>query len=219
MSVGEVLAILRSIDPSVRCALVLVGSLSDTNELAQEGVTLRDDLAVMHVDVVDYIVRIGLSDSNLDSLLTALRELVESVATQKRQRVTRMQLRPVNALPESGTPPEQIEPERPLLEAAIKWIYAILRAAVGKIPKANGDAQGFSLTRETVLQCLEELSQRFRDCEEIPLPDADALLNKELDKAETNPGPLAAAVQVFRLKRRDFRMLALTLAPESDICS
>jgi hypothetical protein len=217
VSVDEVLAILRSIDPA-RCALVLVGSSSETIELTQEWVTLRHDLVVMHVDAVGYIVRIGLSDSNLDSLLTALREQVESVGTQKPERVTRMQLRPVNAPLESRTPPEQIEPERPLLEAAIKWIYAILRDAVRETPKENGDAQGFSLTRETVLQCLEELSQRFRDCEEIPLPDADALLNKELDKAETNPEPLAAAVRVFRLKRRDFRMLALTLAPELDIC-
>lgn len=218
LAADEAGAILRSVDRSARRALVLVGSPSDTNELALELVTSKHEVAVMHIDAVDYMVRIGLSDSNLNSLLTALRELVESVGTEKPERVTRMQPRSLKMPPESGTRPEQVSTERPLLEASIKWIYAILRDAVGRIPKENGSAHGFSLTRETVLQCLEELSERFRDYEDISLPEADAQLNKELDKAETNPEPLAAAVRVFGLDRLDFRLLALTLAPEFDIC-
>jgi AAA+ superfamily predicted ATPase len=224
VSVDEVADILQSIDPSTRSALVLVGSSADSKNRLPEWLSLLDDFAVMHVDVEDYMVQIGLRHSNLDSLLTALRQLVESASSQKRERVTRMQLREVKSLPErdtppsspasDGAPPHQVTPKRTLLAAAIKWIHALLQEAVAKIPKDNTDPQAFSLSRETVSQCLEELAQRLPDGEDISLSSAEADLQNEFDKVETNLEPLAVAVHELGLEYREFRLLALALAPE-----
>lgn len=219
VALEEVDALLKSIDPWTRCALVLVGPDSRTNEIAQRWLALRDDLVVMHVDVVDDMVRIGLRNPELDSLLTALRELVDGAGKQKQERVTRIQLRPVKSpAPESGTRPEQPSTERPLLEASIKWVRALLQDVVERLPKEKGDAPGFSLGPATLLECLEAPSEPVRDHPSGDLSEAEEALNQELDKAETNSEPLAVAVRVFGLEQRDFRMLVLTLAPELDIC-
>ncbi|HEY0320014.1 MAG TPA: ATP-binding protein [Pyrinomonadaceae bacterium] len=215
--VDEVDGILRSIDPSVRCALVLVGPPADTNELAKDWLTLRDDLAVMHVDVADYVVRIGLVDSNLHSLLTALRELVESAGTQKRERVTRIQLRPVKSPFESGAPPHQISTEHSLLEASIKWVHGLLRNAV---ETSSDDVNGLTVTRKGILESLEA-PPKLRESEQRVIPDALEALDKELDsalaKADTSTEPLAVAFREFGLEPVGFRMMILGLAPELDI--
>lgn len=227
---GEVDAILESIDRSVPCGLVLVGSPTETNELAQQWLKLRDDLVVMHVDVLDDMVRIGLRNPSPHALLTALRESVEDAGALKRDRVRRIQILPVRSPPESGSgghppsesgggpPPYQVATERPLLAASIKWIHATLKEAVTGIPKENTDAQGFSLTQETVSQCLKELAQLGGDDEDIALEAADAELQEELDKVQTNAEPLAVAFRELGLGNREFRMLILALAPELESC-
>jgi len=220
VAVDDVADILRSLDPSTRCALVLVGSSSDINERVQEWFAARDDLAVMHVDVDDYVVRVGLRHSNLDSLLTALRELVESIGDERRERVTRSQLREVKSPPESGAPPQPLPPEHSLLDAAIKWVHALLRNAV---ENASDDVNGLTVTLKSLLESLEEPPETLRESGQRIIPDAVETLDKELDtalakaNAKMSSEPLAVAYRVFGLDAIGFRVLILALAPELDI--
>jgi hypothetical protein len=89
--------ILEAVPISDRLALVLVGPISQTNDIAQRWLAQRDELVVMLVEIVGDIVRIGLRDPRLESLVTALRELVERVGTQRPDRVVSFQIR--NAKP------------------------------------------------------------------------------------------------------------------------
>jgi hypothetical protein len=213
VSMAEVDTVLKSIASSARCALALVGRSTETNELAQRWLAERDDLVVMHVDVVDDIVRIGLRDPMLDSLLTALRELVERFGAESRERVARIQLGSAKSSSEDSAESYHLETRRPLLQASINWVHALLRGAVERVPDKNGDVHGFSVTRATLLQSLDAPSERVRDNEKDELPDAEKALDRALDDKE-NSEPLAAATRVFELGPREFRMMVLTLAPE-----
>jgi len=64
--VDEVDTILTSIEPAAQCALVLMGRVVETSELAQRWLQIRDDLVVMQVDMADDMVRIGVRDPRLD---------------------------------------------------------------------------------------------------------------------------------------------------------
>lgn len=212
----EVDTLLESIPYSDRCALVLVGPSFETDELAYGWLAQRDDLVVLHVDVVDKIARYGLRDPKLESLMTVLRDLVEHVGTQKRERVVSIQLHSVKSSPEVSAEPSPDSTERPLLEAAIAWVHALLRDAIESVSNDNGDVHGFSITRETILQSLDAPLERVRDNQQRELPDAETALDRELAIADSNPEPLAVAMRVFELTRVEFRMLILTLAPELD---
>lgn len=214
VKVEEVDILLESIDSLARCALVLVGRSTETGELAQRWLALRDDLVVMHVDVIDDIVRIGLRDPRLDSLLTALRELVEHVGTQRRDRVVSIQLRPAKLSPDESSQPSPVSNDGPLLNASIKWVHALLRNA---IDEASDDVNGLTVTRRTLLESLDASPARPRDSHRHELRDAEAALDSALTAAGNNPEPLAAAARVFELSSIEFRMLILTLAPEWDI--
>ena len=166
--------LLEAVPISNRCALVLVGAFSQTNEIAQRWLARRDELVVMLVEIVGDIVRIGLRDPRLESLVTALRELVERVGTQHRDRVVSIQLHPSRANTEdasqppgqsrSGQPPSQPPGQRlggqspdeptqhPLLDASIKWVHELLRDAVERVSDDNGDVHGLSVTSATLLQ-------------------------------------------------------------------
>jgi hypothetical protein len=213
----EVDAVLESADFWTGCALVLVGRFSETNELAQRWLEERDDLVVMQVDIVDDIVRIGLRDPRLESLLTALRELAERFGAESRERVARILLRPSQSSSEETTESYHLPTERPLLEASINWVHALMREAVEEVSDENGDMHGFSVTRKTLLQSLDARSERVRDNQPSELPDAGAALDQALADAEANPEPLAAAARVFGLSALEFRMMVLTLAPELDL--
>lgn len=98
--------LLEAVPVSNRCALVLVGPISQTNEIAQRWLVRRDELVVMLVEIVGDIVRIGLRDPRLESLVTALRELVERVGTQHRDRVVSIQIHPSRASTEDTSQPQ-----------------------------------------------------------------------------------------------------------------
>lgn len=217
VEVAEVDAALESIASSTRCALVLVGRSTETNTLANRWLAERNGLVVMYVDGVDDVVRIGLRDPMLDSLLTALRELVESVGTQTRERVARIQLRSVRSSPESSTEHSQVSAHRPLLEASINWVHALLRDAAEGVSDENGDVPGFSVTRATLLQSLDAPFERIRENQQRQLLDAKAELDNALASPETNNEPLDAAYLVFGLTTLEFRLMVLALAPEFDL--
>lgn len=221
VGVEEVDNLLESVEPATPCALVLVGPTTETNELAGRWLAERQYLVVMHIDAVGDVVRIGFRDLRPDSLLTALRELVEHVGARKRDRVAHIQLRSVKPAPEEIIAPPHESTERPLLKAGINWVHALLRDAVESVSEENGDVHGFSVTRATLLQSLDAPSERVRDNQQTDLHEAEATLDTELEKArdipESNDEPLAVIVREFELGRREFQMLVVTFAPELDV--
>jgi AAA+ superfamily predicted ATPase len=193
VAAAEVDTVLDSIADHLGCALVIVGSSTETVELAQRWLAKRSSLVVLYVDVVGDNVRIGLRDPRLGPLLTKLRELVDRFGTERTKRVAHFQL------------PTQ----RPLLQAAINWVHAVLRDAVARISDDNGDVHGLSVTRATLLQSLDESFQHIPSNDETV-----AALDRELASLDANQEPMAMAARVFRLKPLEFRFMALTLAPE-----
>ena len=155
VEIGEVDAILDSVPIANRCALVLVGPSAQTNDVAQRWLARRDDLVVMLLDIVGDIVRIGLRDPRLESLVTALRELVERVGTQRRERVVSIQLRSgKSSTGEAAELPGEAT-QHPLLDASINWIHELFRHAVENVSDENGDVHGLSVTAATLLQSLD----------------------------------------------------------------
>lgn len=221
VAVEEIDALLESVEASTPCALVLVGPPSETNELAEHWLAKREYLVVMHIDAAGDVVRLGFRDVRPDSLLTALRELVEHVGSQKRDRVAYVQLRAVKPAPEETLEPRHQSNAGPLLRAGISWAHALLRDAVENVSDENGDLHGFSVTRATLLQALDAPPERIRDNQESDLSEAKATLDNELEKArdlpEANDEPLAVMAREFNLDAREFQMLLLTLAPELDV--
>lgn len=218
VTMAEAGAVLQSVASSGPCALVLVGRSIRTNEVAQRWLAERDDLVVMLVDIVDDIVRIGygLRDPRIDTLLTALRELVEHFGAESRERVASIQLRLPESAREDSTQSYRLAAQRPLLQASINWVHALLRCAVAGVSDENGDVHGFSVTRATLLQALDAPSGHVCGDEQRALPEAAAALDSALAAAGATAEPLSAAAQVFGLGRLEFRMMILTLAPELD---
>jgi len=207
MSVADANAILDSMPPSAQCALVLVGRPSDTDELAQQWLAKRVNLVVMHVDLVDDVVRIALRDPRLDSLLAALVGLVEHVGNRGRQRFARIQL------VASDDPASQ----RPLLRACVEWLHALLRDAVASAQDQTGDVHGLTLTGKTLLQSLDASAGQAPDAQRRDAENRDAALDVALATADANADPLAAAARTFQLGPEEFRLMVLALAPELDL--
>jgi AAA+ superfamily predicted ATPase len=195
VAAAEVDTVLASITDRVGCALVIVGNSKETHELVQRWLSKRSDLVVLHVDVVGDNVQIGLRDPRLGPLLTTLRELVERFGTERTKRVAHFQL----------------SNQRPLLQAAINWVHALLREAVGRISDENGDVHGLSVTQATLLQSLDESFEHIPNNHQT-----DAALDRELASIDTNQESMAVAVRVFKLGRLELKLMALTLAPELD---
>ncbi len=214
VTVEEVDAILESIDPDAPCALVLVGRSSKTNDLAQRWLAERNELVVLHVDLIDDVVQIGLRNPGMDSLLTALRDLVEGVGTQKRERVAHIQLLPVKSLPLADAGPFERLTERALLEASVRWVHTLLRNSVNE---ASNEVNGLSVSREALLESLDASPEQNLNNQQSELSDAEAALDAALATADSSAEPLAVAAHVFGLGPVGYRMMILTLSPELDL--
>jgi AAA+ superfamily predicted ATPase len=213
IAIGEVDTVLDSVPIADRCALVLIGPAAQTNDVAQRWLVRRDDLVVMLIEIVGDIVRIGLRDPRLESLVTALKELVERVGTQRRERVVSIQLR-------SGKPTApgaQQDTQHPLLTASINWVHELLRDAVEGVSDENGDVPGLSVSAATLLQSLDAPAPRDRDDREREVQNAGEALDNALAAARESSEPLAVANRIFALTPLEFRMLILALAPELDL--
>lgn len=208
----EVDRVLESIASGSPCALVLVERAAESEELATRWLAKRSDLVVLRVGIKGR-VQIGLHDPRLDSLLAALRELVEGIGTRKQERVASIRI-DASGTPSAGPVVTQALKQRPLLQAAISWVHAALRDAVAGVSDENGDMHGLSVTRATLLQSLEAAAPKghppeFREVEKV--------LEELLKRSSASSEPLAVAVRVFGLTFLEFRMLLLGLAPELDL--
>ena len=203
VDVARVDELLEAVPISERCALVLVGPITQTNEIAQRWLVRRDELVVMLVEIVGDIVRIGLRDPRLESLVTALRDLVERVGTQRRDRVVSIQLHnarsrtsdaeepsadePPHGGGSDGEPPQGETPDeptqRPLLDASINWVHELLRDAVERVSDDNGDVHGLSVTSATLLQSLDA-AKHDPHTNQRQLREAEEELDRALDAAE-----------------------------------
>ena len=181
---SEVDDILESLAPSTRCALVLVGRSDELDQEADRWARERRGLVVMYVDMGDDIVRIGLRDPRLDSLLSALRELVESAGKQTEERVARIQLRLVEPSADDQAAPLPDAGDRPLLRASIEWVHSLVRRAVEQVPDDNGDVHGFAVTRATILQSLDPPSASGSDEQQKPFPEDEALDQEQTCEAD-----------------------------------
>jgi hypothetical protein len=107
--------------------------------------------------------------------------------------------------------------ENPLLQAAIDWVHTVLWDAVERVSTEDGDVHGFSVTRATLLQSLDAPSERVPNDQGRDLSKAEEALDLALAASDASTEPLAAAARVFGLGSLEFRLMALTLAPELDI--
>jgi AAA+ superfamily predicted ATPase len=111
------------------------------------------------------------------------------------------------------TPPEAAQPasNRPLLEASVRWVRSVLRSAIANFPANSGDTPGYSVTRDTLLQSLDQPAAIA--VTEVGESDLDDALAAAADSNE----PLALAHRKLDLGPAGFRALLLTLAPEIDL--
>lgn len=210
---GDADARLAELPPSPRAAVILVGRAADSD--VDRWLAERANLVVMHVDFIDDTVRMSVRNPHLDSLLNALRGLVERGEIEPQRRIAHVQVA-------SGPPPEPVHvrvlpPVRPLLDAAIAWVHQVLRDAVDRVPVDNGDMPGATLSRATVLQALDGAPERARRDWPRTLQEADDTLTQALAAAEAVHEPLAAVSHACSLEPLEFRMLLLALAPEFDL--
>ena len=201
------------------CAVALVGDPADPT-LAERWLARRADLVIMLVNVAGDFVRLALRDPRLNSLLNALRDLAEGSGTQGRERVVSFQLPPASAVELSTSASQPSATSLPLLDASIGWLHQLLRDAVDRAPGDNGDVNGLSVTRATLLQALDGPAKPSAEGRPANLAAAEAALTSAFDDALASRGPLteplATAARALKLNRLEFQMLLLGLAPEID---
>ena len=194
-------ALLELLPTATPCALVLVGPpTKETDELAERWLAKRAALVALRVDVIEDLVHISVRNPGLNSVVNALRDLVDRAVTEGQERVLRYQLHAVGPADEAGTPaPIPPAPQRPLLNAAVRWLQRLLPDAVAP---AQADGEG----------------DRERGPDDVV--QADDALDAAFDAAcaadEAKDELLAVAARTFGLSRLEFRLMLLALAPELD---
>ncbi|MGE5113272.1 MAG: ATP-binding protein [Acidobacteriaceae bacterium] len=212
-STQDIDRVLESIPPATPCALVLVERVSESDEPARRWLAKRSDLVVLRVDIKGH-VRIGLRDPRLESLLAALRELVEGVTGNNRERIARIQLESGGSPAPEGPDISQVLTQRPLLRAVINWVHKVLRDAVADVSDENGDVHGLSVTRATLLHALDTTPPEDQPTE---VREAEKALEDALKDPTNSSEPLAILMSALGLTFLEFRMLLVGLAPELDL--
>jgi hypothetical protein len=212
LALADVEACLASIPVGEPLALVLVGNDVEAKQLARRLLAARTDLVVVRVDIVDHLVQIAQYATRdrslaLGSLLAALCELASEAGARET----------LHAGPPRHPGDTPTAAARPLLEAAIDWIHAVLRNSAAHQAGGNGDMPGVTLTAATISELLDE---RPRHAAPAPTPgvqDADDALARALRGADARVERLAAAVSALALTDLEFRVLLLAMAPELDL--
>ena len=170
-------------------------------------------LVVLRVDLFEDDVRIAARDIGLDPLLTALCEIVDHAGASVQQLHRPLEFRP-SGFDSSSDSEIGVVGARPLLDAAIDWVRAVLRVAVGMQTRGHGDIPGLTVNTTTVSESLARSARTV-------LPDSDveaaaAALSRALAMADGRIDPLAIAARTLGLTALEFRLLVLALGPELD---
>lgn len=198
LPLADVSSALNELPSSAPSALILIDRSTETGGLIEQWLLERPRLVVAHLDALDDIVHITVRDPRLASLLDSLCRLAEGAGNEGQERVVHVELRS----------------SYPLLNASIDWIHALLRDAIAHVPDGNGDVNGLSVTKATLLQALDEADLRAEPSRS--LRQTEMALDAALATADGGEEPLAAARHGLGLGGLEFRMLVLGLAPELD---
>ena len=208
----EIGSALAAIPASEHRALIVIGRPGEAEQIVTYWVDQRKDLVALGVDIVGDLVRIAVRDPGLDSLLTALRDLVDRAGLSSRERISRLQL-PRAATPDSKS--GKVTPrDRPLLNEAIIWIHALLRKAAARLVGSKSDQTSVTMMTAAVADFLDPrgpCTTLIADFEK-----ADAALSQALAKADPQTEPLARLAVTLGLNPLEFRIVVLALAPELD---
>ena len=129
--------------------------------------------------------------------------------------MARIELRSIDAMPETVASPEKlVTAGQPLLQASMTWLHSVLRSAVRNFPANPGDTPGYCITRATLLQSLDQgAAVSVTGVDEGALDTAIAVAMAASDDSE----PLATALLELDLGPGGLRLLLLALAPDLDL--
>jgi AAA+ superfamily predicted ATPase len=230
----EVLDFLSDVDESTPCAVVLVGPLDDTDELARECLEARGNAVVLRIAIQGEIVHIAARDPRLEQLIDALQQLVTEADGHPEQRSFELQLpAPANEpWPVLEAPPAEdfvdeaadwqagdvleLHPPARVLQAAINWVHSLLRAAAGRLLATDHETIEF-----TRVQIVDWLDRERGPQTALKLDDgterADAELTEALACSVRSAEPLARVAHALNLDAAEIRFVILILAPELDL--
>lgn len=219
VSMVEIEGLLGAIPSDALSALVLVGHPTATEAAAARWLAERPKLVVLRVDVPANALRIELreKDVQMDSLLAALRELIDRASALASGRVAAVHLQP-----SPGAGPEARR-DGHLHRAAVAWIHAVLSQAAAALANRTrapenktGDMPGLTVSATTVLDILNDKIARDDEALGLAVPQADEALSLALDASENGTEPLAVLAHGCALTALEFRALVLAFAPELD---
>jgi len=233
----EILSFLADIPESAPCAVVVVGPLDETDELARQCLEARANVVVLRIAIQGEIVHIAARDPRLEQLIDALQELVTE-ADHPQQRSFELQLpapanepwpaleAPLAAEDDQDSADETVDAEpgdilelhapARVLQAAIKWVHALLRAAAGRLLATDRETIEF-----TRVQIVDWLDRERGPHTALKLnghtEQADAELTEALRCSARSAEPIARLAHALNLDAAEIRFVILVLAPELDL--
>ena len=214
----EVGPLLDEIPDEAPCALVLIGPFEHTAVATRHWLRKREQLVALRVAIKGDQVRITARDVGMESLLNALRELVEKGGSLPSERVSQVQLPPpVLVLETAAEPVAALPPPPGLRGAAIHWIQVLLRAAVGRLVGTPPGQEMVAVTSASIADFLESRDPQTRMITgDVEVAAADQALTDAFAAADADDEPLALAARSMGLDPLEFRMMVLALGPELD---
>jgi AAA+ superfamily predicted ATPase len=228
----KVLEILPRIPEAVPCAVVLVGPPQELAKWAPQFRAICPRVRVVEIAAGE-VVQISTRDARLNQVMAALDELARDREGFGVGRSYRIEIpEPANeSWPDqpAGEPQDHegsedvliLDPPGRVLEAAIKWVHALLRAAAGRLIDVRDDT--VQITRIEIRDWLD--SERDA-CTPFAITDSDAAakvaaaeseLTEALECSDNSSEPLARVQYALGLDPTEFRVLVLALAPELDL--
>jgi hypothetical protein len=204
------------IPPAEPCAVVLTGDFSETDDVATRALARRQRLAVLQV-TLQADVRMSLRAVDMPTFLSVLSSLAGRVIPSSSQPRTRVG---VVTTRRGGHEKGEGRPSRPLLEAAQRWIHAVLLAAVQRLAAGKDAVPGITIAPASLAERMDAgivgetvkpASMPAQSVEQV-----DAALDAALAEADDEIEPLARVAAIAGLTLVEFRILLLALAPELD---
>jgi AAA+ superfamily predicted ATPase len=212
LELADVPAALSTIPNWQTCALVLVGPSAPVRQQEMRWLSERARLVVLCVDVAEDVVRFSLKDPRLGTLIDSLLDLVQRAARDPDDRLTRLTLPGTS---KATITHSESTHERPLLDAALAWVDALMRRA-GFTPVGDSTADGVDRATPHRTQPVGAPAASTAEQDQPDAATADAALTDALAAADAAVEPLAALAGGLGLTPTEFRFVVLALAPELD---